>query len=76
MADPSGGCRQSTQRDVGPTDGSAAAEDSTFLFGVRPLDPVTFAGVIVLIAVTAMMAAAVPALRASRVDPMIALRNN
>jgi putative ABC transport system permease protein len=49
---------------------------ATFLFGVQPLDPVTFAGVIVLIAVTAMMAAAVPALRASRVDPMSALRNN
>jgi len=53
-----------------------ATSISTFLFGVQPLDPVTFAGVIVLIAVTAMMAAAVPALRASRVDPMMALRNN
>jgi putative ABC transport system permease protein len=49
---------------------------ATFLYGVQPLDPMTFAGVIVLIVVTAAMAAAVPAFRASRVDPMTALRNN
>ena len=49
---------------------------ATFLFGVRPLDPTTFSAVIVLIIVTAAIAAAIPALRASRVDPTIALRND
>jgi putative ABC transport system permease protein len=47
---------------------------STFLFGVRPLDILTFAGVSVLMAVTAALASAIPALRASHVDPMVALR--
>jgi putative ABC transport system permease protein len=48
---------------------------SSFLFGVRPVDPLTFAGVAALLAVTAALAMAVPALRAARVDPVIALRN-
>jgi putative ABC transport system permease protein len=49
---------------------------STFLFGVRPLDPLTFAGVIVLLAATAAIAAVIPAIRASRVDPVVTLRND
>jgi putative ABC transport system permease protein len=48
---------------------------STFLFGVRPLDPVTFAGVIAVLCTTAAIATAIPALRASRVDPVVAFRN-
>ena len=48
---------------------------SMFLFGVRPLDPVTFASVAVMLAVTAALAAAAPALRAVRVDPVEAFRN-
>jgi putative ABC transport system permease protein len=48
---------------------------STFLFGVRPLDPITFAGVIGVLCLTAGIASAVPALRASRVDPVDAFRN-
>jgi ABC-type antimicrobial peptide transport system permease subunit len=47
---------------------------STFLFGVPTLDPLTFAGVAVLLAVTASIAVAVPALRAARVDPVEAFR--
>jgi ABC-type antimicrobial peptide transport system permease subunit len=47
---------------------------STFLFGVPTLDPVTFAGVAVLLTVTASIAVAVPALRAARVDPVEAFR--
>jgi ABC-type antimicrobial peptide transport system permease subunit len=47
---------------------------STFLFGVPALDPLTFAGVAVLLAVTASIAVAVPALRAARVDPVEAFR--
>jgi putative ABC transport system permease protein len=49
---------------------------SSFLFGVQPLDPVTFAGVAALLAVTAALATAVPALRAARVDPIVALRQD
>jgi putative ABC transport system permease protein len=47
---------------------------ATFLFGVPPLDPVTFAAVAVLLIVTASLAVAVPALRATRVDPVEAFR--
>jgi len=54
----------------------SAQSISTFLFGVRPLDPLTFAVVIVLLAATAAVAAFIPALRASRVDPIVALRND
>jgi putative ABC transport system permease protein len=48
---------------------------SAFLFGVQPLDVVTFASVALLLALTAAIATAVPALRAARVDPVVALRN-
>ena len=45
------------------------------LFGVRPLDPMTFAFVAIALAVTATIAIAGPAWRASRIDPAAALRN-
>jgi predicted permease len=45
------------------------------LFGLRPLDPLTFAGVAVLFAVAATLAASIPAYRATTVDPLVALRN-
>jgi len=44
------------------------------LYGVKPLDAVTFAAVAVLLFVTSVAACVVPALRASRVDPGKALR--
>jgi putative ABC transport system permease protein len=47
----------------------------TFLFGVEPLDPLTFAGAALVLAVTAAAAAAVPSLRAVRVDPVTAFRS-
>jgi ABC-type lipoprotein release transport system permease subunit len=46
------------------------------LFGVGPYDPVTIAGVCVILALTAWISAYMPALRASRVDPMLALRGD
>lgn len=49
---------------------------STFLFGVRPLDPVTFAATIAVLGATAAVAAMVPALQATRIDPVVAFRND
>jgi putative ABC transport system permease protein len=46
----------------------------TMLFGVHPMDPATAAAVMVLLSVAVVAAAAGPALRATRVDPVDALR--
>jgi ABC-type antimicrobial peptide transport system permease subunit len=49
---------------------------SSFLFGVQPWDVVTFGTVAAVLAVTGVVAALAPALRATRVDPVIAFRND
>ena len=54
--------------------GMASQVLSTLLFEVSQLDPLTYVGVIVLLSSVSMIACGVPAWRAAKIDPMVALR--
>jgi len=53
----------------------AAQAIEAMLFDVTARDPMTIAAVIALLAVTALTASSIPALRAASVDPLVALRD-
>jgi predicted permease len=54
--------------------GLVAAGGRAYLFGVSPLDIATYASIVSIVAVVAIIAVCGPALRASRVNPLVALR--
>jgi putative ABC transport system permease protein len=47
----------------------------TLLFDVKPTDPLTFGALTILLASVALLASFIPARRASRIDPLVALRH-
>jgi putative ABC transport system permease protein len=49
---------------------------SSLLFGVSPVDPATFAGVVLILGTVGFLSSLVPALRASRIDPITNLRSD
>ena len=46
----------------------------SMLYGIRPRDPIAICGAVLLLAVAALVAALIPAWRASRADPALSLR--
>jgi ABC-type antimicrobial peptide transport system permease subunit len=66
---------------IGIAIGTAASVDvssliASLLFGTTPTDPPTFVAIVLLLTAVALLAGYIPARRASRINPMVALRNN
>ena len=57
-----------------PVRTSAAFPDRPVLLGITPTDPPTYLGVFVLLAIASLVACYLPAHRAARTDPLVALR--
>jgi ABC-type antimicrobial peptide transport system permease subunit len=55
--------------------GAAAKAAASMLFGVSPHDAITMLGAMLFVVIGASLAGLFPALRAARVDPLVALRN-
>jgi len=49
-------------------------DSRTYLFGISPADPLTLAAMVVVVMAITLATCWIPARRAARVDPMIALR--
>jgi ABC-type lipoprotein release transport system permease subunit len=47
----------------------------TLLFDIKPTDPLTFGTLTILLAGVALLASFIPARKASRIDPLVALRH-
>lgn len=47
---------------------------ASLLYGVRPFNPITFAGVAILLFLVALATCYIPTRRATNVDPMVALK--